>query len=97
MPLRLPSSKARSKQGPFPPGASCCTPISGTTTPSDSRCPPLDFTIGLYQRSSPDAGQADGPLLFQPRLCARATLRTPGGPARLTPEQGLADMAFAVT
>ena len=47
--------------------------------------------------SLPDAGQADGSLLFQPRLCARAALHTPEGPGRLTPEQGLPGMAFAVT
>ena len=59
--------------------------------------PSAAFTIGLYSWSSPDAGQADGPLLFRPRLCARATLRTPEGPGRLTPEQGPPGMAFAVT
>ena len=26
------------------------------STPSDSRCAPLDFTIGLYERSLPDDG-----------------------------------------
>jgi site-specific DNA recombinase len=31
------------------------------------------------------------------RLCARAILHTPGGPGRLTPEQGPPGMAFAVT
>jgi hypothetical protein len=36
------------------------------------------------------------PLLFRPRLCARAALRTPGGPGRLTLEQGPPGMAFAV-
>ena len=59
--------------------------------------PSGDFTIGLYHRSLPDAGQADGSLLFRPRLCTRAALHTPEGPGRLTPEQGLPDMAFAVT
>jgi len=34
--------------------------------PSDSRCPPDDFTIGLYIRSLPDEGQADGSLLSGP-------------------------------
>src|SRR5271156_3371536 len=96
MPLRLPSPEARSKSGPFPPGALCCTPISGTTTPSDSRCPPRAFTIGLYPWSLPDEGQADGPLLFRTELCARATTRTPEGPDELTPEQGSSDVAFAV-
>lgn len=31
------------------------------------------------------------------RPCARASLRTPQGPAAPDPEPGLADMAFAVT
>jgi hypothetical protein len=35
-----------------------CTPITGTTTPSDSRCTPADFTIGLYDRALPDARRA---------------------------------------
>src|SRR6476661_9809226 len=36
------------KVGALPSRRVCCTPISGTTTPSDSRCPPRIFTIGLY-------------------------------------------------
>ena len=44
-------------RGPSLP-ARCVHADHGTTTPSDSRCPPLDFTIGLYERSLPDeAGQ----------------------------------------
>src|SRR5450756_837860 len=54
------SQGRRNRSGPFPPGA-FPTPISGTTTPSDLRCSPSDFTIGLYLGSSPDAGRADGP------------------------------------
>ena len=45
----------------------------------------------------PALPEINGSLLFRPRLCARAALHTPEGPARLTPEQGLADTAFAVT
>jgi len=45
----------------------------------------------------PDAGQADGPLLFRTRLCARAASRTPERPDELTPDQDPPDMAFAVT
>ena len=61
---------------------------------------PLPF-VSLHHPRIPAVfarrGQADGPLLIRPRLCARAILRTPGGPGRLTPEQGLPGMAFAVT
>ena len=39
-------------QGPSLLAPLAATPIITTTTPSDSRCPPLDFTIGLYERSS---------------------------------------------
>jgi len=73
------------------------TPIDGTTTPSDSRCPPLAFTIRLYERSLPDVGWADGSLLFRTRPCARAVPHTPEGPGELTPDRGSPDVAFAVT
>jgi hypothetical protein len=63
--------------------------------PLGLRCPPADFTIGLYRGSLPDAGQADGSLLFRTRPCTRAAFRTPRRPSRLTPEQGPPGMAFA--
>ena len=45
-------------RGPSLPARYAARRSSGTTTPSDSRCPPPDFTIGLYERSLPDeAGQ----------------------------------------
>ena len=65
-----------------------------TTATSDARCPPKAFTIGLYPWSLPDAGQADGPLLFPTELCARAAPRTPEGPAELTPDQGSTDIGL---
>jgi hypothetical protein len=34
----------------LPPASNTASPAH-TTTPSDSRCPPPDFTIGLYERS----------------------------------------------
>jgi len=46
---KTPNSSA---SAPFAPGALLCTPITTTTTPSDSRCAPLDFALGLYKRSS---------------------------------------------
>ena len=48
-------------------------------------------------RSLARQGCADGSLLFRTRPCVRAAPHTPEGPTRLTPEQGLTDMAFAVT
>ena len=67
-----------------------------TTTPSDSRCPPLDFAIGLYERSS--LTRLDRRVSLVPiRPYARASLHTPQGPTAPDPEPGLADMAFAVT
>jgi len=50
--------------------------------PSDSRCPPRDFTIGVY------------PGLCSSELCARADPRTPRGPAELTPDQGSTSMGL---
>ena len=64
MPSRSPPSTARSPQGPFPPVALLVAALAGTTTPSDSRCPALDFTFGLYEPPRPDLGHADGSLLF---------------------------------
>ena len=84
-PAPVPVAPARPKQGPFPPGAFCCTPIDGTTTPSDSRCATLDFTIGLYERPCPDQGCADGSLLFPTRPCPRAVPHTPGSPVTPVP------------
>ena len=34
----------------LPPASNTASPAR-TTTPSDPRCPPLDFTVGLYERS----------------------------------------------
>ncbi len=44
-------TQARSKRGPFAPDAFSWAPILTTMGPSDSRCRPLDFTTGLYERS----------------------------------------------
>ena len=96
-PHAYPLRSASPKQGPFPPDALCCTPLSaparadtiGTTTPSDSRCTPFGFTIGLSDRSlARRQACADGSLLFRARPSARAAARTPGRPHGLTPEQG---------
>jgi len=65
MPERLPPPQPRPKPAPFAPGAFSRTPIITTTTPSDSRCPPPDFTIGLYERSL--LTRLDRPLSLVPR------------------------------
>ena len=52
------------------------------------------FTIGLYPWSLPDAGQADGPLLFPTELCAHAAPRTPERPAELTPDRDSTDIGL---
>jgi hypothetical protein len=59
--------------------------------------PSKDFHHRLISLVFARQGQADGPLLFRTRLCARAASRTPRRPARLAPDPGLTDMAFAVT
>jgi len=64
--------------------------------PSDSRCAPGDFAFGLYARSLPDAGRADGSLLFPSELWARAAPHTPAGPGALSVSPA-PDAAFAVT
>ena len=48
MPSLLPSVEASPKQGAFPPMAFCCAILLGTIPPSDSRCAPDAFAIGLY-------------------------------------------------
>ena len=50
MPSRGPLFPAPPKSGPFPP-TWFIPAINGTTTPSDSRCAPSGFTIGLSTRS----------------------------------------------
>ena len=66
-------------------------------TPSDSRCAPLAFAFGLYERSCPDQGGADGSLTFRLEPCARAAPYAPAGPTVLAAsELRTADLAFAV-
>jgi hypothetical protein len=48
--LALTSAPGVSEAGPFP-GARGSVPLPGTMAPSDSRCAPLNFTTGLYERS----------------------------------------------
>src|SRR5918994_4257912 len=64
------------KRGPFPPGAFCCTPISGTTTRPDCRsaAPPLPGFAGYRRASLPVAPQATGPRRLSP--VPRTTVRT---------------------
>ena len=50
MPSRLPPSPDVTEVGVLP-SRRVLPAISSTTTPSDSRCAPLDFTTGLYERS----------------------------------------------
>ena len=86
--LALTSSAARDQsRGPSLP-ARLLTPISGTTTPSDSRCAPLDFTIGLYDRSLARRGCADGSLLFRTRPVRTCHSPYPGGTRRADPGTG---------
>ena len=59
--------------------AFCGTTLRGTMTPSDSRCAPDAFAVGLYARSLPDGGGADGSLPFPGELSARAAPHTPAG------------------
>src|SRR6185369_506228 len=77
MPSPLPPVEAPPPQGSFPPAAFFFTAISGTTAPSDSRCAPPAFALGLYGRSLPDVGCADGPLVFRTLPSARAAPHTP--------------------
>ena len=59
------------------------TAISGTMSPSDSRCPP-PFASAYSSRLCPTrAARRTSPVSRGPR--SRAALRTPCGPARLTP------------
>lgn len=95
MPSPVPAPRARPKQGSFPPTALCSATLTGTMTPSDSRCAALDFTIGLYEPPCPDQGRADGPLLSPVEPCVRAAPHTPAGPtARRSPGFGAADVAL---
>src|SRR5258708_1662835 len=96
MPSPLPPAEAPPPQGSFPPAAFFFTAILGTTSPSDSRCAPPAFALGLYGRSLPDVGCADGPLVFRTAPSARAAPHTP---PRLGayPDFPALCMAFAVT
>ena len=67
---------------------------TGLAPASASQLGRTHFTIGLYPWSLPDAGQADGPLLFPTELCTRAAPRTPEGPVELTPDQGSTDIGL---
>ncbi len=51
MPSRLPSQRRDRSPGPFLP-LRFSQRFSGTMTPSGNRLPPVDFTVGLYERSS---------------------------------------------
>src|SRR5688572_10127756 len=94
MPSPLPPAEATPPQGPFPPAALFVATLVGTTTPSDSRCAPPAFALGLYGRSSPDVGCADGSLVFRTTPSARAAPHTPPRPTA-HPDSRAADVAFA--
>jgi len=65
--------------------------------PSDARCAALDFALGLYEPRCPDQDRADGPLVFRSSPCPRAAPCTPPRPpARVPPDRGAGDVAFAV-
>ena len=51
--LTLTRSASMTKVGALPSRRVSCTPITGTTTPSDSRCAPFAFTTGLYNGLCP--------------------------------------------
>src|SRR5882672_3446254 len=68
MPSPLPPAEATPPQGSFPPAAFFFTAILGTTAPSDSRCAPPAFALGLCGRSLPDVGCADGLSCSAPLL-----------------------------
>ena len=70
-------------QGPFAPPAFFVTGLVTTSVPSDSRCAALAFAVGLYEPRCPDAGCADGPLVFRSPPCPRAAPSTPPRPARV--------------
>jgi hypothetical protein len=93
--------RASIKRGPFPPGAFCCTPISGTTTRSDrlSAAQPLPGPAGYRRPSLPSAPQAPGPRRLSP--VPRTTIRTfnaqyAGGFLGARSRTGAPSMAFAV-
>src|SRR6266498_4858810 len=56
MPLRVLASPTGPPQGPFAPLALFVARLAATTIPSDVRCAPLVFTIGLYEPRCPDRG-----------------------------------------
>jgi hypothetical protein len=89
-PQRLEARAARARSG------SCIVIHASVTTASASRTA-LGGSRVTCTRPPRSAASARAPLLFQTGPCARATLHTPEGPGRLTPDQGLPDMAFAVT
>src|SRR5437899_5153015 len=94
MPSPLPPAEATPPQGSFPPAAFFFTAIIGTTAPSDSRCAPAAFALGLYGRSLPDVGCADGSLVFR---TAPSALAAPHTPPRLPehPDSRSGNMACA--
>src|SRR3954470_2450675 len=94
MPSPLPPVEATPPHGRFPPTALFCAAIDGTTAPSDSRCAPTAFALGLYGRSLPDVGCADGPLVFRIAPSARAAPHTPPRPPA-HPDSRAEDLAFA--
>jgi hypothetical protein len=96
IPASNPAPSALPTQGPFPPTALFGTAIDGTTIPSDSRCAPDDFALGLYVQLHPDEGGADGSLAFRTSPCPRAAPPTP--PTRTAPSVCSASrVAFTVT
>src|SRR5713101_1821151 len=98
MPLRVLARPTLPPQGPFAPRALFVARLSTTTVPSDSRCPALAFTDGLYERRCPDSGWADGSLVLRSAPCPRAALRTPpSSRARAAPDCGTQDVVFAGT
>lgn len=88
------------KQGPFAPGAFCCTPITATTAPSDSLSAAHHFpgspVIGAPASRRPQRRGQGGPPQFPGQPSDRSTPITPEGPSAPASGSQTPSLAFAV-